>query len=120
MNIRLAKVTTGLFFVLLIGCVMAANYQVSNHTINLQVATDGTASITEKFYLFFADSNAKVDFRNKSTQLGLDLDKWIEFNPIFKPNVGSNNQVDKKIIYNEELILLFTTKMLILSKLITA
>lgn len=79
----------------------AQDYSVSLHTINAEVATDGSASVIEKFFISFPTEQDKSEFRQKSEDLGLDRDAWTEFNAMFMPTLGTSNIANGKILYNE-------------------
>jgi hypothetical protein len=81
--------------------VYAQSYNVYLHEINIDVINDGRASVVERFYLFFPNEEEKVTFRNLSTNLGSDITKWAELNPIFQPNIGNQNLINKQISYTE-------------------
>ena len=90
-----------LAILLLASPALAEDYSVSLHTINAQVSADGSASVIEKFFISFPTPQDKVDFRQKSEDLGLDGDAWTTFNPLFKPSLGNSNIANGKILYNE-------------------
>jgi hypothetical protein len=75
-------------------------YKPTNHSINIQVSTEGNDKVIEKYYVSFSGETEKVAFRNKSLELGTNLDAWKAFNPIFAPSLG-DNIINKKISYNE-------------------
>jgi hypothetical protein len=66
----------------------------------IQIATEGKDKVTEKFFINFPTNEAKIEFRQKSLELGTSLDAWKEFNPVFVPGIGENT-LNKKISYNE-------------------
>lgn len=78
-----------------------AEYSIIEHKINIVVDSEGSAEIVEKFTINFENDTEKVIFRNQSTSMGSDLEKWKTFNPIFGPNVGVNNIINGKISYTE-------------------
>jgi hypothetical protein len=86
---------------LLSNIVLAQNYDVTRHTVNVNINVDGTAEITEKFYLYFGNEQDKIKFRQKSLEFGSSLEKWKEFNPVFMPTIGPNNIINGKITYSE-------------------
>jgi hypothetical protein len=75
-------------------------YKQTSHTITIQIATEGNDKVVEKFYISFQSDAEKVAFRNKSLELGTNLDSWKALNPIFAPSLG-DNILNKKISYNE-------------------
>ncbi|MFA6269309.1 MAG: hypothetical protein WCW13_04195 [archaeon] len=88
------------FLLLLATMVHAIDYSIDNHTINVQISTDGKDNTIEKFFINFPTENAKIAFRDKSLELGTNLDEWTKFNPIFTPSLGQNT-LNKKIAYTE-------------------
>ncbi|MFA5357348.1 MAG: hypothetical protein WC308_00280 [archaeon] len=93
-----------LFF--LIVPVYAQEYEIGTHEVRIQVDSNGNASATERFYLNFPNETERASFRTTSTQLGSDMDKWLQFNSKFQPNIKNPNAKDggisnKKIYYNE-------------------
>jgi hypothetical protein len=99
MKYKIILVLTLIF--LLSNIVVAQNYDVTRHNINVNVNVDGTAEISEKFYLYFNSEQDKFEFRQKSLEFGSSLNQWEEFNPIFMPTIGLNNVINGKIAYNE-------------------
>lgn len=80
---------------------LAEDYAITQHKVNIQLNTEGKANVIERFYIYFPNEEAKVSFREKSAELGSDLDKWTLFNNLIEPSIGSNNQANKKILYTE-------------------
>jgi len=78
-----------------------ADYSITEHKINIVVDTEGSAEIVERFTINFQNETEKVIFRNQSSSMGSDLDKWKAFNPLFVSNVGVNNTTNGKISYTE-------------------
>lgn len=78
-----------------------AEYSILEHRINIVVDSEGSAEIIERFTIGFSNDTEKIIFRNQSTSMGSDLEKWQNFNPLFSPNIGINNIVNGKIAYNE-------------------
>ncbi|NMA44864.1 MAG: hypothetical protein GX950_03585 [Candidatus Diapherotrites archaeon] len=113
-----------LFIILLIiGLTFSyAEYTISEHKINIVVDSGGSAEIVEKFTINFENDVDKVIFRNQSTTMGSDFDKWKTFNPIFGPNIGVNNIMNGKISYTEgnpgilEISYRLTEKLMVLGK----
>ncbi len=101
MNHFSAKVFLVVFVLLSMSLVSAQNYSVWLHTIDITVDSSGQANISEKFHLFFPTETDKVQFRDTSTNLGSDIDKWKLFNTLFQPNIGTDNQINGKISYSE-------------------
>ena len=48
----------------------------------------------------FDDETSKISFREKSLELGTNLEKWQLFNPVFTQSI-TQNTLNKKISYNE-------------------
>jgi preprotein translocase subunit SecG len=89
-----------LLFGILCTTVNAIEYQISAHSVQIQVATEGKDKVTEKFFINFPSSEAKIEFREKSSELGTSLEEWKQFNQAFIPGIGENI-LNKKISYNE-------------------
>ncbi len=81
--------------------VSAQNYGIWLHTINVNIASNGNAEISEKFHLFFPTDNDKIEFRETSKSLGSDLKKWETFDNKFVPTIGLNNIINGTISYSE-------------------
>ena len=88
---QIRKLFIALFILLSISLVFADGYGVWLHTINISVENNGTAKIKEQFHLFFDNDNEKINFREKSIQLGSDLGLWKNFDLKFTPTIGQNN-----------------------------
>ncbi|MFA5931273.1 MAG: hypothetical protein WC821_03095 [archaeon] len=80
--------------------VSAATYPISNHTIQIQINSEGTDKVVEKYFIFFVDEKTKIAFRNKSLELGTNLDAWKNFDASFVPTLDPN-ALNKKIAYVE-------------------
>ena len=89
-----------LLLILLTGFVNAIDYTITEHTLNIQITTEGQDKIEEKFYISFPNETDKIAFRNKSLQLGTSLDNWKEFDKTFIQSIIENT-LNKKISYNE-------------------
>ncbi len=79
----------------------AQDYGIWLHNIDIDVASDGQANVTEKFHIFFTTDAAQFEFRQMSTEFGSNLVEWENFNSIFKSNIGGSRAVNKKINYSE-------------------
>lgn len=80
----------------------AISYNLWSHPIDISLNNTGEAEITERFHLFFSSEQDKIEFREKSTELGTDLEAWEEFNEQFTNTIGGKSAVNKKISYNEK------------------
>jgi|GEM_PF-1040616 len=93
------------FFVILVllslSSVFGATYTINQQIIDIKINTQGNAIITEEFNLFFPTERDKINFRESSTTLGSDLEKWKQYNPQFSPSIGLNNIINGKISYTE-------------------
>ncbi len=89
-----------LAIILLLSIVSAQTYYPAGHAITIQLNSDGTDKVDEKYYLYFPQESDKVDFRNKSLELGTSLDDWKTFDPIFEASFDPNT-LNKKISYTE-------------------
>ncbi|MEI7961038.1 MAG: hypothetical protein WCI04_01765 [archaeon] len=94
--IAIVLVMTMSFF----GTAHALDYQISQHTINVQISTDSKDTVVEKFFISFPNDTEKINFRENSLQLGTSIDEWKKLNTLFIPSFGENTQ-NKKIAYNE-------------------
>lgn len=72
----------------------ALTYQITLHSIDVRVDADGKASIVEKFYLDFPHQYYKNEFREKSSELGTNLEAWREFDPNIKLSLGSVEEIE--------------------------
>jgi len=79
----------------------ADGFGIWSKNIEIKLDAEGKAQVSEKYYLYFSDDTAKLDFRNKSTELGLNLDKWKQFNSVFAPTIGQDNLINGKTSYIE-------------------
>jgi len=79
--------------------VNALDYSVYKHTITIIIG-DTTDSAVEKFYISFPSEAEKIAFREKSLELGTNLEEWSKINSAFVPNLGQNTS-KKKIGYTE-------------------
>lgn len=77
------------------------NYGIWLHNIDIEVNTTGEVEVSEKFYLFFENDVAQLEFRENRTKFGSDLTLWEEFNSRFKSTIGGTKAVNKKINYSE-------------------
>jgi len=91
---------TFLVLILTVSCAHAINYSVSQRAINIQINTGGQDFVTERFYLYFPNETERILFREKSFEIGTDIQKWGTFNSLFAPSLGDNTS-NKKISYNE-------------------
>ncbi|MAG21876.1 MAG: hypothetical protein CL943_01040 [Candidatus Diapherotrites archaeon] len=82
-----------IFTLLLCSIVNAQIFQISTHTIEIDVDETGNAEITEKFFLFFPDNFELREFRDQSESIGVDLAAWQELNNSFKTNIGRPDTV---------------------------
>jgi hypothetical protein len=94
------KILLFLAILLLIGFTNALTYYPAGHSITVQINTDGVDQVEEKYYVYFPQEKDKVDFREKSLELGTSLDDWKQFDPLFKPSFDPN-ALNKKITYTE-------------------
>lgn len=78
----------------------AIEYSVIEHSIYIQINSEEADKIEERFYLTFPDESSKISFREKSLELGTNLEKWKEFNSRFAQSI-TENTLNKKISYNE-------------------
>jgi hypothetical protein len=92
----------GVFALILmvIGFANAIDYTLVSHSLNIQINSNETDKIEERFYISFPNEESKIAFRDKSLQLGTSLDNWKEFDKIFTPSI-TENTLNKKISYNE-------------------
>jgi len=92
-----------LIILLLLGIntLAADNYGIWLHNIDVDVSANGDAEVSEKYYLFFDDEAAQLDFREIREKFGSDFTLWEEFNPKFKSTIGGAKVVNKKINYSE-------------------
>ncbi len=95
------KIILLLILLLMASFCFAQTHRITFHTVNIEVDSDGFAQITERFYLDFPTTQDKIDFREKSTELGYDLANWTNFNKLFTNTVGSSNLTNGVISYNE-------------------
>ncbi|MEK6958605.1 MAG: hypothetical protein AABW59_01025 [archaeon] len=94
-------IAIAIFAFFLINSAYALSYTVTLHSINMQVDTEGKASVIEKFFMIFPNDTEKISFRDQSKTLGLDISTWTNFDSRFKTSIGQNNITNTKIIYNE-------------------
>ena len=83
-----------LFLVLCFGLASAQVYQITTHTIQIEIDELGEAEIIEKFFLSFPNDFHLQSFREETQKLGVDLVAWQQFNPSFKPSIGSVNEAE--------------------------
>ena len=95
------KIVLIILLLLTLSFCYSQTYRITSHTVNIQVNTGGFSDIIERFYLYFPTEQDKIDFREKSTALGYELENWENFNPKFTSTVGSNNLTNGTISYNE-------------------
>lgn len=86
--------------ILFLGSVSAIDYTVEEHSLNIQINIEENDKIEERFYINFPNESSKIDFREKSLQLGTSLENWKEFDKLFTPSI-TENTLNKKISYNE-------------------
>jgi len=98
---QIRKMFIVIFLLLTTSLVLADGYGVWLHTIDIGVENTGDAQISEKFHLFFDTENDRINFREKSIELGSDLRLWENFDLIFTPTIGLNNIVNGTITYSE-------------------
>jgi hypothetical protein len=95
------KILTLVLFFSIISMVFAIDYGVWLHDIKIEVDSEGEALISEKFHLFFPNEDEKIAFREKSLELGSNLNKWAEFDKKFTSKIGFNNITKGTITYSE-------------------
>jgi hypothetical protein len=88
------------FLIMALSMVQALDYTIVNHTIDVQISTEGNDTTVEKFFLDFPTDTAKIAFRNTSLSLGTNLEQWTSLDPLFAPSLGQNT-LNKKISYTE-------------------
>lgn len=76
--------------------VNALSFGINQHSITIQIATEGNDKVTEKFYLNFPDENEKANFRQKSLEIGTSQEAWKQLNSEFTQSL-SGNTLNKKI-----------------------
>lgn len=64
-------------------------YEITLHSIDVTIDAAGKASVVEKFFLNFPYYYHKNQFREKSSELGTNLEAWKEFDPNIKLSVGN-------------------------------
>ena len=69
------------------------SYDITTGIIQVNVDAAGNAAITEKFFLSFPNEFNQQEFRQRSEQLGVDLQGWEQFNAGFRPSVGNSENV---------------------------
>ncbi len=75
------KILIALFLIAMLSIAQAQTYQIARHEILVKVKSDGTAHVSEKFFLTFPNDRALVQFKEKSLELGVSLESWKAFNP---------------------------------------
>ena len=68
------------------------------HSIEITVDKEGRAAVVERFFLVFPNARQLLDFRDKSTELGVDLQKWNEFDSKIYPHIGAKEDVRNAFI----------------------
>jgi hypothetical protein len=76
-------------------------YQLTSHSITIQINPDATDTVIEKYFIDFNSPQEKTDFREKSSSLGTLLEEWKKINPVFTPSLGEK-AANKKVTYNED------------------
>ncbi len=89
-----------ILLLLLMGFVNAIDYTITEHTLNIQITSEGQDKVEERFYVTFPTDAAKIAFRDRSLQLGTSLDNWKGFDKTFTQSI-IDNTLNKKIAYNE-------------------
>jgi hypothetical protein len=98
---NMKKIMTALAGLILLSVLVnGLSFDVTRKTMAVQIATEGKDNVTEKFYLYFPNETEKVAFREKSLELGTNLDAWKQLNPEFIPNIQENT-LNKRIAYTE-------------------
>lgn len=80
---------------MLSGISNAVVYDISNHVISIDLDGLGNAKIEERYYLNFPNTYQIEEFRQKSNQLGIDLDAWKEFDQRIQPSIGTISDLIK-------------------------
>ncbi len=93
MTIKMKKTTILLFLVFLALNSFGQPYSIYNHSIDIDLDAEGNATITERFYVFFASNASFNQFKEDSAQLGVDLEKWKEYDSDIRTHIGSQDDL---------------------------
>jgi hypothetical protein len=100
-NNMMKRFTLVFFIIMLFSSAFAVDYGIWLHSIDIDVETDGSAVVSERFHIFFPTEEDQLEFRQLSINYGSNLGQWQELDPTFKSNIGGNKAVNKKINYSE-------------------
>ncbi len=97
------KILIALFLIAILSVAQAQAYQIARHEITIKVQTDGTAHVSEKFFLTFPNNTALNQFKAKSLELGVSLESWKAFNPAIHVYIaGEKNIRGGQVAFVEE------------------
>jgi len=89
----LRKLLAATFLLLLLCCANAQIYEITEHTIDIEIDGEGFGQIVERFYLSFPNEFQLLEFKGKYEELQTDLDKWGLFNERFRVHIGAKEEI---------------------------
>jgi hypothetical protein len=66
----------------------ATAYSISRHEIEVSISNDGSATVTEKYFMDFLSVNDLRDFQARALQLGASLEAWQAFEKRIFAHIG--------------------------------
>ena len=92
------KILLAVCALLLAAAACAQTYEVSSHSITIEVDGEGFAKVSEKFFLKFPNSYQMERFLEKSRELGSSLESWKAFDSTIYTHIGSTADVINGIV----------------------
>ncbi|MBI4053547.1 MAG: hypothetical protein HY394_05945 [Candidatus Diapherotrites archaeon] len=80
------------------GLAFAQSYEIQKHEIEITLGENGETSVAERYYLDFPNSLQLERFKQKSEELGVDLQKWREFDPNIRVFIGGEEDVRSGVL----------------------
>ena len=75
------------------GAAFAQAYEIQKHEISVTLGDAGETSVVEKYYLDFPNNFQLEKFKQKSEELGIDIQKWTDFDPDIRVYIGNTEDV---------------------------
>ena len=76
-------------------------YVISNHAIEISVDVQGSAQVSERFFLRFQNQEQLLGFREKASEIGVSLDGWKAYDARLQPYIGRGDVAAIKVAFVE-------------------
>ncbi len=80
----------------------ASAYFIDRHLIQADIADDGSAKVSEKFFLVFRNAVDLTNFRNKALENGPSIDAWSAFDGNIATHIDSIKGGTGRVLFEEK------------------